>query len=182
LSEFRPATARTNHRPRHSVFNDYSGLLAALRLRAEDQKIVITSPDVAKVSGLADALVAKILSPKMPRRLSFQSMHPVLSLLGVRLAMIEDPETMSRYTSRLKKRDENCVHSGTVHVLISRRELRKRQQKDGQNSRKYMSAAAARALARHAANSRWAVVKAKKAAQAAAKAARRRAPAQAKAA
>jgi hypothetical protein len=113
-------------------------LLAALRLRAEDQKIVITSPDVAKVSGLADALVAKILSPKMPRRLSFQSMHPVLSLLGVRLAMIEDPETMSRYTSRLKKRDENCVHSGTVHVLISRRELRKRQRKDGQNSRKYL--------------------------------------------
>jgi hypothetical protein len=86
LSEFRPATARTNHRPRHSVFNDYSGLLAALRLRAEDQKIVITSPDVAKVSGLADALVAKILSPKMPRRLSFQSMHPKDSRCGTHTA------------------------------------------------------------------------------------------------
>jgi hypothetical protein len=165
-----------------AVFNDYSGLLAALRLRAEDQKIAITSPDVAKVSGLADALVAKILSPKMPRRMSFQTMHPLLSLLGVRLAMIEDPETMSRYTSRLKKRDENCVHSGTVHVFVSRQELRKRQQKGGQNSRRYMSAAAASALARHAANSRWAAAKAKKAAQAAAKEARRRAAATAKAA
>jgi len=39
----------------------------------------------------------------------------------------------------LEKRAENCMHSGTVHILISRRELRKRQRKGGENSRKFMS-------------------------------------------
>jgi hypothetical protein len=53
---------------------------------------------------------------------------------------------------------------GTVHVLISRRELRKRQQRGGKNSRKYMSAAQARKLAKIAARARWEKAAAKAAA------------------
>jgi hypothetical protein len=165
-----------------AVFNDYSGLLAAMRLRVQEQKIAITSPDIARVSGLADAFVAKCLSPKQPRRLGSASFGAVMSLLGVRLAMIEDPETMARYTARLKKHNPSFVHSGAVHFLVNRYELRKRGRKGGLNSRKYMSPREARALARHAALERWRKAAEKEAAAEARKAAKRKAAPQAKAA
>jgi hypothetical protein len=158
-----------------AVFNDYSGLLAAMRLRVQEQKIAITSPDIARVSGLAVAFVAKCLSPKQPRRLGSASFGAVMSLLGVRLAMIEDPETMARYTARLKKHNPSFVHSGAVHFLVNRYELRKR-------GRKYMSPREARALARHAALERWRKAAEKEAAAEARKAPKRKAAPQAKAA
>lgn len=139
-----------------ATFNSWPDFLAAMRLRAEELKIAVTSPDIAKVSGLPDALFAKILSPKSPRGITRMSMEPVLSLLGVRLAMIEDPITMQRYTSRLKKRTESFVHSSTVHLIFTHLELRRRQRKGGQNSRKYMTTREASAIARKAALARWA--------------------------
>lgn len=96
MSEAAPQPPAITDRGVIATFNSYPEFLLAMRLRAEELKIAVTSPDVAKASGLADALFAKILSPKSPRRLSMVSMEPVLSLLGVRLAMIEDPVTMQR--------------------------------------------------------------------------------------
>jgi hypothetical protein len=163
-------------------FDDYSGFLQAMRLRAQQTNIAITSPDMARVSGLPDAFIAKLLSPKAPRRLGMLSMHSVLATLGVKLLMIENPVTTARYTSRLKRREERAIHAGTVYFAVSRNDMRSRQQKGGKNSRRYMTAAAASALARKAVQARWARVAAKRAAAKAAKAAKRRAPAQAKAA
>jgi hypothetical protein len=98
-------------------------------------------------------------------------MHSVLATLGVKLLMIENPVTTERYTNRLKRRDEGAVHAGTVYFAVSRRDMRSRQQKGGENSRKYMSTRQASALARHAVLERWRKVAAKKAEKAAAKAA-----------
>jgi hypothetical protein len=84
------------------------------------------------------------------------SMQPVLSILGVRLQMIEDPNTLARYGDRLPKRQESRVHAATVHFALSGRHMRKIRRKGGQNSRKYVSARRARALARKAARARWA--------------------------
>jgi len=73
---------------------------------------------MARVSGLPDAFIAKLLSPKMPRRIGMLSMHSVLSTLGVKLLMIENPLTTERYTSRLKRREEGAVRSGTVYFAV----------------------------------------------------------------
>jgi hypothetical protein len=151
-------------------FDDYSGLLQALRLRCEQTKVAITSPDMAKVSGLADAFIAKCLSPKQPRRLGSASLNAVLTTLGVKLLMLENPITTARYTSRLKRRDETAVHAGTVYFAVGRQDMRKRQQKGGQNSRRYMTPQQASELGRKAILARWAKVAAKKAAAKAAKA------------
>jgi hypothetical protein len=142
-------------------FNSYEGMLAAMVARAKEQRLVITSPEVAEISGLPAAYVAKLLSPKSPRRIGSISMAPVLAILGCRLALIEDRDAMERYTSRVKKHDLKLMHGGSVHFAISRRELRKRQQNGGLNSRKYMSPREARALARKAANARWSKAAAK---------------------
>jgi hypothetical protein len=136
-------------------FNDYPGILAAMRLRAQEQKIPIGSPEVAEVAGIPDHYLAKLLSPKMPRRLGMLSMPGVLAVLGVKLVMVESRPAMERYGNRLPKRNDSCVHAGTVHFALSGKHMRAIRRKGGQNSRKYMSAREARALARKAARARW---------------------------
>jgi hypothetical protein len=136
-------------------FNDYPGILAAMRLRAQEQKIPIGSPEVAEVAGIPDHYLAKLLSPKIPRRLGMLSMPGVLAVLGVKLVMVESRPAMERYGNRLPKRNDSCVHAGTVHFALSGKHMRAIRRKGGQNSRKYMSAREARALARKAARARW---------------------------
>jgi hypothetical protein len=137
-------------------FNSYEGMLAAMRLRAKQREIAIGSDNVAALTGLPAFYFGKLLSPKAPRRIGSISMAPVMAILGVKLLMVEDPETMARYASRLYKRDENFVHAATVHFALSGRHMRAIRRKGGANSRKYMSARQASALARRAANVRWA--------------------------
>ena len=83
-------------------------------------------------------------------------MTPLLAILGVKLQMIEDAEAVKRYGSRLAQRNESYVHSATVQFMFSGRHMKKIQRKGGTNSRAYMSARRARALARRAARARWA--------------------------
>jgi hypothetical protein len=137
-------------------FNSYEGMLAAMRLRAKEREIAIGSDNVAALTGLPAFYFGKLLSPKAPRRIGSISMAPVMAILGVKLVMVEDPETMARYASRLHKRDENFVHAATVHFALSGKHMRAIRRKGGLNSRRYMSAREARALARRAAHARWA--------------------------
>jgi hypothetical protein len=99
-------------------------------------------------------------------------MAGVLAVLGVKLLMVEDQEAIKRmnrvaiqkFGAPLSKRDESCVHAGTVHFALSGRHMRAIQRKGGANSRKNLGKRLRRALARKAANARWA--KARKAAAA----------------
>jgi hypothetical protein len=97
-------------------------------------------------------------------------MAGVLAVLGVKLLMVEDQEAIKRmnrvaiqkFGAPLSKRDESCVHAGTVHFALSGRHMRAIQRKGAANSRKNLGKRLRRALARKAANARWA--KARKAA------------------
>jgi hypothetical protein len=63
------------------------------------------------VTGLADRLTTKILCPKMPRGLSLKSMGPILAALGLKLLVIEDPETTARYTDRAAKLSPSALQA-----------------------------------------------------------------------
>jgi hypothetical protein len=105
-------------------FNSYEGMLAAMRLRAKERQLALGSDNVAALTGLPAFYFSKLLSPKAPRRIGSISMAPVMAILGVKLVMVEDPETMARYASRLHKRHESFVHSATVHISLSGKHMR----------------------------------------------------------
>jgi hypothetical protein len=139
-----------------ATFNSYDGMLAAMRLRAQEHQVPVGSAEVAAIAGIPDHYLAKLLSPKAPRRLGSISMQPVLAVLGVKLVMVEDRETMARYGSRIPKRNNNFVHGGSVHFALSGKHMRAIRRKGGANSRKNLGKRLRRALARKAAQARWA--------------------------
>jgi len=49
-------------------FNDYAGMIDAMKLRAQERRIAITSPHVAAMANLPDYYVAKLLSVHPVRR------------------------------------------------------------------------------------------------------------------
>lgn len=142
-------------------FSDYSGFLAALRMRANERQIAISGDEVHHVAGLSDRRIAQMLSVKTlqrvasVRRVGMLSLGPLLGVLGVKLVMVEDAQAVARYGSRLKKRNENLVHSGVVHRMLTRDFYSKIGKNGGSNSRKYLGKRARRRLARKAASVRW---------------------------
>lgn len=136
-----------------ATVTDYNGLLAALRLRANELQVAGETLD--DVCGLPTRYVAKLLGPKPVRRIGMLSLGSLLGALGLALAVVEDAETMQRYGDRLTKRNGSAVRAGTVQFAISRRFMRKIQAQGGKNSRKYMTPGRARQLARKAARARW---------------------------
>jgi len=148
------------------TFNSYTGMIVCLRARAKELRIPVTSPDVARVTGLADAYVAKVLAPsqRSPRRLGMLSLQPVLSVLGCKLVLVEDKGTLEKYTSRVQKRDDSRAHDGAITLLFSRLHMRK----IGRIGAQVRWAAARRrsAQASNAARARWQKVRAQKAVEA----------------
>lgn len=90
-------------------FNDYVGLIQALRARVKERRIVISELD--NITGLGDRYSCKVLSPTLaaggPHQRSFglRSLGPVLQALGLKLHLVEDPDAMARYLSRVKTLD-----------------------------------------------------------------------------
>lgn len=164
----------------------YTGLIQAMRARAQECRIAITSSQAAAMAGLPDCFLAKLLSPSpVPvRRFGAISLGPLLGVLGLKLRVTEDENAVQRFTSKLEKRQDNCVHNGgmqsvAVHVALSRRFIRKIGRKGGLNSRKNLGKRLRRTLARKAANARWEKVRAMKAAALARQAAKEAAKAEA---
>jgi hypothetical protein len=172
-------------------FNTYAGMIDAMRNRAVERRIAITSPEVAMMANLPEAYIAKLLSVHPIRRIGMISLGPLLSVLGVKLLMVEDRETIERmnrlaiykFGKPLQPRNEGCVHNGAaIAFKFSRaymqkigkkgaqvrwkaeRKIRAAAVKGGTNSRKNMTPRQASELARKAILARWAKVAAKKAA------------------
>lgn len=132
----------------------YAGLIAAFRVRAQERRIAITSADVAKVAGLADYYVAKLLSVNPVKRIGMISLGPLLGVLGLKLVVTEDLDAVVRFGSQIKQANEACQHTDEVKVILSRRRLRKAGALGGRKSRSNMSRAEASRLARRAAAAR----------------------------
>ena len=132
----------------------YAGLIAAFRARAQERRIAITSADVAKVAGLADYYVAKLLARNPVKRIGAISLGPLLGVLGVKLIVAEDLDAVARFGSQIKQANAGCQHTDEVKVILSRRLLRKAGALGGRKSRSNMSRAEQIRLARHAAAAR----------------------------
>jgi hypothetical protein len=86
----------------------YAGLIAAFRVRAQERRIAITGADVAKVSGLADYYVAKLLARNPVKRVGMISLGPLLGVLGLKLVVTEDLDAVVRFGSQIKQANEAC--------------------------------------------------------------------------
>jgi hypothetical protein len=144
-------------------FNTYDGMIDAMRERAQERRIALTSPEAAALANLPEYYIAKLLSVHPVRRIGMISLGPLLSVLGVKLLMVEDPEMMARmdrlalqkFGKPLKSRNESCVHNGAA---ITFRFSRRHMQIIGQKGLtvRWGEAARNRVLrARHAAHARW---------------------------
>jgi hypothetical protein len=134
---------------------DYSDFLDALRLRAKERKLAVSSEAVAEVAGLPGKYIAKLLQPNPIRRVGAISMGPVLAVLGVRLLMVEDTEALERYGSRLEQRNDNLIHHAGVAFVVTQRKLRQNQAKGRRNRWAKMSPAQRAKWARRMNKLRW---------------------------
>ena len=64
--------------------------------------------------------LAKLLSPKMPRRLGMYSMAGVLAVLGVELVMVESRQALERCGSRIPKHNKSFVQCHRATECIER--------------------------------------------------------------
>jgi hypothetical protein len=78
----------------------------ALRLRFDALEISRASIDAA--AGLPDGYASKLLAPVPIKRFGDISLWPTLQVAGLRLALIEDPNTLAQ-TARITKRDRSQV-------------------------------------------------------------------------
>ncbi len=74
---------------------DYCDLQTLLRQRAQALRLTMESID--KTAGFADALASQILQPfPIKSALGPQTLGPLLTVLGLKIALIEDPEALER--------------------------------------------------------------------------------------
>jgi hypothetical protein len=146
-------------------FNSYGGMLEAMRQRAQERQIAISSAD-ANVVCPPDSYLSKLLAPRPVKLVAMESLGPILQVLGVKLVMVEDEKALRWINARLGKSKSPIMHSGAITQTLSRRFLQKIGALGGANSRKYLGKRYAKALARRAAIARWnGVKKAEKAAR-----------------
>jgi hypothetical protein len=136
-----------------ATFADYPSMVTAMRLRAQERRLAITSPDVAAVCGLPDHYVAKLLAVTPVKRIGMISLGPLLAILGVRLQMVEDRDAIERLEHRLPTRNEAFAHSSAFTQTRSRAFMRKIGKKGGL-SRWALKRQRVRS-ASHAAQIRW---------------------------
>jgi hypothetical protein len=92
--------------------HDYAELHAALRARAD--QLEVSRQWLDKHSGLQNGYCGKLLSPTRIKNIGAQSLGPLLTVLGLRILLAEDPASMARMASRLEKRDQRAVRQLTV--------------------------------------------------------------------
>jgi len=141
--------------------DDYPSMLFAMRARAAERQIAISSDEAAHVAGLSDGRLTQILSLRTlrniqsVRRVGIVSLGPVLGVLGVKLLMVEDPDAVERFGGRIKRHNPNLIHTHVVHHTQSIKFLRAIGKKGGRARMHTMDAKQRSASARNAALTRW---------------------------
>lgn len=127
--------------------SDYNQLIDALRARLIELKTSMQNVD--ELAGLPANYTAKLLSPMPSRSLGRVSLGPSLGAMGVKLAVIEDPDA-GKITERLAPAKPGGRQSNAVLIRLSQRFLQKIGRKGGLNSRKNLTLRRRRILARRA--------------------------------
>jgi hypothetical protein len=105
---------------------DYYGLIDALRARARERQLALSSPAIAAVAGLPDGYIAKLLGPGKVRTFAWASMGPVLAVLGAKLILVVDQEAVEALDHRLPKWNATKVHARSKTFTLSGCFLKKR--------------------------------------------------------
>ena len=141
--------------------HDYPSFLAALRDRAAERQITLSSDQTHQVAGLSDRRLTQLLSIKTlqslktVRRVGFLSLGPLLGVLGVRLIMVADEEALRRYGPRLQKRNESFVRSRVTHLFFSRKQYSEMGKKGGKARNAKLTPEQRSELARELNRIRW---------------------------
>jgi hypothetical protein len=96
-----------------AIVENYAQLVEALRARAE--ALDVSNEVLGEVSGLASGYVGKVLGVSGMKPLGRVSLGVLLAALGLKLAVLEDPEAMARMRGRLVKRKPNGLHRRAVN-------------------------------------------------------------------
>lgn len=81
---------------------DMAGLVEALRQRRD--ALDISHETIDEISGLQSGYAGKLLAPRAPRNMSYNSLGLILGALGVGLQVVEDQEQIARVAKRWTKR------------------------------------------------------------------------------
>jgi hypothetical protein len=103
---------------------DYDSMIAAMRARAAERKLALSASENAVVAGLPDKYLQKLIGSLPVRRLGMASLGPVLSVLGIKLIMVEDADAERRYGPRLKRHNPRLIRTGTEARLAERHVVR----------------------------------------------------------
>jgi hypothetical protein len=148
---------------RLAVVHDYAGLMDALRERIRELKITLETAD--SISGLQSGYTAKLLTPVPLRAIGRVSLGPLLTCLGLKLIVVEDLNAFKRIESRLTKRRRPARNASDM--LATQKQQRPRFPKGSEfasfmNARRTLKLDPSQrsAIARKAAQARWARVKA----------------------
>lgn len=108
---------------------DYAELIGALRARAAQRKIALSSIEITQLAGLPDRYLTKVLAPPSGKKgqnfraLGHISMGPVLTVLGVKLHLVEDFEAMERLKGRIVTMGSGAKVSAGLAAMHKRKRI-----------------------------------------------------------
>lgn len=106
-----------------ATFDDYDGLIEALRQRKAELGLSCLLMD--ELSGLPAGYTGKVLGPRRIKSLGAISTDAINGALGVKLAVIEDPDAMKRMAPRWERRNEAHVRAGSISAPPPNRKPRR---------------------------------------------------------
>ena len=135
-------------------FVEYSEFMQAIRNRVAALGIHGTRFD--SLAGWPEGYLSKLTCEAAPRRVGMQSMGVLLSTIGVKLQMVEDPAGTARLR-RLAPRNPSYVRTmpAAASIMFSARMLKRIRRLGGQARMAQLTPKQRRELARKAALARW---------------------------
>jgi hypothetical protein len=133
---------------------EYSDFMQALRARVNE--LQIQGDSFCEFAGLARGYLSKLLTIRSVRRVGMQSMGPLLSAMGVKLQMVEDPAGTARLR-RLPPRNPSYVRTmpADACMVLTPRMLQRIRRLGGQARMARLTPEQRSKLARKAALARW---------------------------
>ena len=135
-------------------FVEYSDFVQAIRDRVAELGIHGTRFD--SLAGWPEGYLSKLTCERPVRRIGISSMGPLLSAMGVKLVMVEDPAGTARLR-RLPPRNLSFVRvmPAAASILFTARQLKRIRRLGGHARMAQLTAKERRELARKAALARW---------------------------
>ena len=133
---------------------EYSDFMQALRDRVS--ALQIQGDSFCEFAGLPRGYLSKLLTIRNVRRVGLQSMGPLLSAMGVKLQLVEDPGGTARL-QRLAPRNLSYVRTmpADACIVLTPRMLQRIRRLGGQARMARLTPKQRRELARKAALARW---------------------------